>query len=145
MGGAWVNDSEGFSCHGKSAIMDMSWIEKPIEWVASAKRDLKAMPEEVQDDIGYALDLAQRGLQADYARRMKGDLSDVIEIRTQNDTHDSTFRAMYTTQIGDVVYVLDVFQKKSKSGIATPKPDLDRIRGRLKQAREHHARQQQPG
>jgi hypothetical protein len=52
--------------------MSDSRIEKPIEWVASAKRDLKAMPEEVQDDVGYALDLAQRGLQADYAERMKG-------------------------------------------------------------------------
>jgi phage-related protein len=97
------------------------------------------------DDIGYALDLAQRGLQADYAERMKGDLSDVVEIRTQNDARDSTFRGMYTTRIGDVVYVLDVFQKKSKSGVATPKPDLDRIRGRLKQAREHYARQQRSG
>jgi phage-related protein len=125
--------------------MSDSRAEKPIEWVASAKRDLKAMSEEVQDDIGYALDLAQRGLQADYAERMKGDLSDVVEIRTQNDARDSTFRGMYTTRIADVVYVLDVFQKKSKSGVATPKPDLDRIRGRLKQAREHYARQQRSG
>jgi len=41
-------------------------------WVASAESDLKAMPEEVQDDMSYASDLAQRGLQADYAERMKG-------------------------------------------------------------------------
>ena len=39
------------------------------------------MPEEVQDDLGYALDLAQHGLQADYAKPMKGDLRDVLEDR----------------------------------------------------------------
>jgi phage-related protein len=45
-------------------------------------------------------------------------------------------------KIGDVIYVLDAFQKKSKKGDETPKRDLDRIRDRLKQAREHHAQQQ---
>lgn len=96
------------------------------------------MPEEVQDDIGYALDLAQRGEQADYAVRMHDDLRDVIEIRAHNDRGDSTFRAAYTVELGDAVYVLHAFQKKSRSGIATPKGDLDLIRQRLKQAREHY-------
>ena len=116
--------------------------QKVIEWIASAKKDLKAMPEEVQDDLGYALDLAQHGLQADYAKPMKGDLRDVLEIVADNERGDSTFRAAYTAKIGDVIYVLDAFQKKSKKGAETPKRDLDRIRDRLKQAREHHAQQQ---
>ena len=42
---------------------------------------------------------------------------------------------MYTVKIDDDIYVLDFFQKKSKSGIATPQADLDRIEQRLKQAR----------
>jgi phage-related protein len=96
------------------------------------------MPEEVQDDIGYALDLAQHGEQADYAHRMRGHLRDVVEIRTHNERGDSTFRGAYTVELGDIVYVLHVFQKKSKSGIETPKHDLDLIRQRLKQAREHY-------
>lgn len=112
--------------------------QKPIAWVGSSKKDLKAMPGGVQDDIGYALDLAQHGEQADYARRMHGDLHDVIEIRAQNERGDSTFRGAYTTELGGIVYVLHVFQKKSKSGIETPKRDLDLIRQRLKQAREHY-------
>jgi phage-related protein len=99
------------------------------------------MPEEVQDDIGYALDLAQHGFQADYAKPMKGVLRDVVEIVADNERGDSTFRAAYTTKLGDVVYVLDAFQKKSKKDAETPKRDLDRISDRLKQAREHHAQQ----
>ena len=79
------------------------------------------MPEEVRDDIGYALDLAQHGKQADYAQRMHGDLRDVIEIRARNERGDSTFRGIYTAELGETVYVLHVFQKKSKSGIETPK------------------------
>jgi phage-related protein len=42
---------------------------------------------------------------------------------------------MYTVKIDDDIYVLDFFQKKSKSGKATPQADLDRIEQRLKQAR----------
>lgn len=93
--------------------------------------------------IGYALDLAQHGKQADYAERMKGDLHDVIEIRTQNERRDSAFRGVYTVELGDTVYVLHAFQKKSTRGIATPKRELDLIRQHLKQAREHYEQQKQ--
>lgn len=117
--------------------------QKPIAWVGSSKKELKSMPEEVQDDIGYALDLAQHGKQAGYAERMKGDLRDVIEIRTQNERGDSTFRGAYTIELGDTVYVLRAFQKRSTKGIATPKRELDLIRQRLKQAREHYEQQKQ--
>lgn len=110
--------------------------EKSIEWIASSYDDLVAMPEDVQDEIGYALDRAQFGKAAPSAKRMKGDLSDIMEITV--DDADRTFRGMYTTKFGDVVYVLDVFVKKSTKGIATPARDLDRVRGRYRQAREHY-------
>jgi phage-related protein len=50
--------------------------------------------------------------------------------------HDegNTYRTVYTVKFRKAVFVLHVFQKKSKSGIATPKPDLDIIRARLKVA-----------
>ncbi|MDB5071431.1 MAG: toxin RelE [Candidatus Eremiobacteraeota bacterium] len=116
--------------------------EKELVWISTSYKDLIAMPDEVQDAIGYALDLAQRGAQADYAQQMKGRLRDVIEVRSSDDTGNSTFRAAYTVTLGDIVYVLDAFQKKSKKGIETPKVDLDRIEGRLKQAKDHHEKQQ---
>ena len=50
------------------------------------------------------------------------------------DWRSNTYRAVYTVRFEERVYVLHVFQKKSKSGIATPKPDIDLIRDRLKVA-----------
>ena len=49
----------------------------------------------------------------------------------------STYRAVYTVKIAGAVYVLHCFQKKSTSGIATPKPDMDLVRERLKAALAH--------
>ncbi len=60
-----------------------------------------------------------------------------MEIVT-NDDHNREIRGAYTTKFGEVVYVLDVFVKKSKSGVQTPKRDEDRIRQRYKQAKEHY-------
>ena len=56
----------------------------------------------------------------------------VMEIIDRHDTN--TYRAVYTVQFADVVYVLHAFQKKSKSGIATPQKDIELIRRRLAEA-----------
>lgn len=96
------------------------------------------MPPEVRRTVGYALRVAQEGGCAQDASRMSGDLRDVFEITADDDTGRSTFRVFYTTAVGEAVYVLDAIQKKSKTGIATPRSDLNRIRNRLKSAREHH-------
>ncbi|MDR3214461.1 MAG: type II toxin-antitoxin system RelE/ParE family toxin [Azoarcus sp.] len=53
------------------------------------------------------------------------------------DDSGSTYRAVYTVRFQNAVYVLHCFQKKSTRGIATPKPDLDLIRERLKAAETH--------
>ncbi len=53
-----------------------------------------------------------------------------------------TYRAVYTAQLGDAIYVLHVFQKKSKRGIATPKQDIDLIRRRLAEAERDHKERQ---
>ena len=60
-----------------------------------------------------------------------------MEIVEDHDTN--TYRAVYTVKLADTVYVLHVFQKKSKSGIATPKKVLELIKARLQRAKEHHA------
>ncbi len=110
---------------------------KPVRWVGSSRDDLRAFPEEVQRRIGGALWDAQLGRKAPYAKPLKGfGGADVIEIADNFDRE--TFRAVYAVQFAGVVYVLHVFQKKSKSGIATPKPELDLIKQRLKRAREDY-------
>jgi phage-related protein len=114
---------------------------KEVVWIASARRDLKAMPAEVQRKVGHALKVVQGGETPDSAKRMKGNLRDVIEIRADANAGNASYRAVYTTRLGEIVYVLDVFQKKSKRGIATSGIDLERIAHRLKQACERYAEQ----
>src|SRR5262245_19714391 len=110
---------------------------KPLRWIASAKDDLKDMPTEVRRAVGYAIFAAQQGEKHDDAKVLKGfgDAA-VLEIIARHD--GDTFRAVYTVRFGKMVYVLHVFQKKSKSGIATPKKELELIRKRLKLAERDH-------
>jgi phage-related protein len=50
------------------------------------------------------------------------------------DHRGDTYRAVYTVRFATRIYVLHVFQKKSKRGIATPQKEMDLIRARLKWA-----------
>ena len=110
-------------------------VRKPIKWVSSAKRDLDAMPEDVKDVFGHAIDLAQAGGKHQDAKVMTGfGSAGVLEV--VEDHQSDTYRAVYTVKFAGWVYVLHCFQKKSKSGIATPKPDLDLINTRLKAAKQ---------
>jgi phage-related protein len=109
---------------------------KPLYWIGSAKKDLKTMPDEVQDTFGYALYLAQAGKKHEQAKPLKGfGSAGVLEVI--EDWHGNTYRAVYTVKFAGAVYVLYCFQKKSTQGIATPKPDMDMIRERLKVAETH--------
>jgi phage-related protein len=110
---------------------------KPLVWVGSAKDDLSAFPDPVKTDIGHALFVAQQGGKAPAAKPLKGyGGAGVLEVV---DDHDGdTYRAVYTVRFAERVYVLHAFQKKSKSGIETPKPDLAKIDARLKRAQQEH-------
>jgi len=110
-------------------------------FVGSSRRDLKAFPDEVRQEVGQALFEVQLGLHPKAAKPLKGFGSGVLEIR---DRHDGdAYRAVYTVRFDDAVYVLHAFQKKSASGIATPKRHLDLIRQRLHEAeRIHKARKE---
>jgi phage-related protein len=108
----------------------------------SSLKDLRGMPDGVKVQIGRALGKAQAGNSASYARRMAGNLRDVVEIVADDVT--GTYRAMYTTVIGEAVYVLHVFQKKSKHGLSTPLKDLGLIAQRLRAARERALRRPNP-
>ena len=106
---------------------------KPLKWVGSAKRDLDGMPEDVKDVFGHAIDLAQAGGKHQDAKPLSGfGSAGVLEV--VEDFRGDTFRAVYTVKFGGWVYVLHCFQKKSKTGIKTPKEDLDTIKARLKAA-----------
>ena len=92
-----------------------------------------ALPADVRRFFGYALSLAQAGDQHDAAKMVKGfDGAGVLEI-VEHD-RGGTYCAVYTVKFEEAVFVLHCFQKKRKSGIATPKEDLAIICARLKVA-----------
>lgn len=95
-----------------------------------------AFPKDVQVEMGNALGVAQFGGKHPSAKPLTGLGSGLFEV--VEDYDGNTFRAAYTVQFKDVIYVLHAFQKKAKRGIATPKPDLDLIKQRLKAAKEHY-------
>jgi phage-related protein len=107
--------------------------EKPLHWIGSSKKDLDDLPEEVRYHMGIALGIAQFGKKSQYAKPWKGDGPGIFEVVT--DYRSDTFRAVYTVRFGDVVYVLHVFQKKSKRGIKTPREHQDLVAQRLQAAR----------
>lgn len=109
---------------------------KTLYWVASSKKDLQLLPDNVQDVFGYALHLAQAGGKHTQTKPLKG-FSGAGVLEVTEDFFGDTYRAVYTVKFGEAVYVLHVFQKKSSTGIAMPKPDMDKIRERLKAAESH--------
>src|SRR5271165_896921 len=106
---------------------------KDLTWLADSRSNVKSFPAGVQDDIGYALYAAQLGEVSVKAKPLHSLGGQVMEIAT----HDArgAYRAVYTVSIGESIYVIHAFQKKSKTGIATPKPEIELIRQRLKQLR----------
>ena len=106
---------------------------RTLRWVGSAKKDLLAMQDEVQQVFGFALFQAQVGLLHPDAKPLKGfGSAGILEI--VENWRGNAYRAVYTVRFAQTVYVLHCFQKKSKQGIETPKPEMDLIRERLKEA-----------
>lgn len=111
---------------------------KPLEFVGAARKDLQSLPPLVRQVFGRALYLAQLGGKPDSAKPLKSYRgAGVLEIVEDYDT--DAYRAVYTVRFAGAVYVLHVFQKKSRAGIATPARDLALVQSRLKKAEEMYA------
>jgi phage-related protein len=106
---------------------------KRVVWVGSSRKDLRALPGAVQDHVGYALNLAHRGGRHRDAKTLKG-YSGAGVVESSGTTAAIPSGRVYTVQLAGTVYVLHVFQKKSKKGRATPKVDLKLIEQRLREA-----------
>ena len=111
-------------------------VSRPVEWIGSSRVDLKTFPEAVRAVFGYAIYQAQAGLKHRDAKPLRGLGGNVLEVVSRYD--GGTFRAVYTVRFKAAVYVLHAFQKKAKRGVATPKPEIDLIRRRLKAAKRHY-------
>ena len=107
----------------------------PVIWVGSSRKDLREFPDPVQDYMGYALYVAQRGGKHRDAKPLSGfGGAGIVEI--VKDHRGDTFRAVYTVRFAGMVYVLHAFQKKSKTGRETPRRDLELIKQRLREAEQ---------
>jgi phage-related protein len=107
---------------------------RPIAWLKGAKRDFEDFPAEVRIDAETALTIAARGGKADTAKPFKGVDGGVFEIALKH--RGNAYRVIYAVQIGIDIWVIEAFQKKSKSGIKTPQVDVDRIKERVKRLKE---------
>jgi len=113
--------------------------ENPIQprkltWLVDSLDRLTGFPPAVRHKLGFALYQAQIGQQHESAKILRGFAETVWQVRA--DDPGGTYRAVYVAQFGEAIYVLHAFQKKSTSGIATPRRDLDLIRQRLQLARK---------
>ena len=113
---------------------------KPVIWMGDSLDVLRHFPAQVQDEIGYAVYLAQVGGKHVAAKPLKGLGSGVLEVLS--DHRGDTFRAVYTVRFARMLYVLHAFQKKSTKGIATPARELDLVKARLKLAEDLHRKQE---
>jgi phage-related protein len=120
-------------------IATLPTARRPVEFIASAKRDLAALPDAVKAVFGFAIFQAELGEKHPDAKPLKGfGGGGVLEVV---DDHDgNAYRAIYTVKFEGVVYVLHAFQKKSKKGVKTDKRDIDLIKSRLKIAEQHYAK-----
>lgn len=106
---------------------------KLTHFVGSSLADLRKFPADVRQEVGFALEQAQQGEKSLHATPLVGFKgAGVLEIVSNSD--GNTYRAVYTVRLSEAVFVLHCFQKKSKSGIATPAKDMDLVRSRLKDA-----------
>jgi phage-related protein len=108
---------------------------KLLSWIGSSKKDLKKLPRDVQKDIGAALLTVQWGDKPENAKPFKG-FGDAQVLEIIEEDQAGTYRAVYTVRLEDAIYVLHVFNKKSKSGIATPKKEMELVESRLRMAYE---------
>jgi phage-related protein len=107
---------------------------RPISWLKAARKDFERFPEGAQLEMARALTVVAEGGFPDVAKPLKGFGSGIFELALK--FRSDAYRVVYAVQVGDDIWVLHAFQKKSKSGIKTPKSETDLIAERLKRLKE---------
>ena len=107
---------------------------RPVSWIKAARKDFEEFPDDVQEDMLNALTIAAEGGKSDNAKPFKGIDGGVFEIAIRY--RGDAFRAVYAVKIGEDIWVIHAFQKKSKKGIKTPQEEVDLVRERLKRLQE---------
>jgi phage-related protein len=107
---------------------------RPISWLKGGRKDFEDFPQGAQLEMARALTILAEGRMPEIAKPLTGLGSGVMELALKH--RGDAFRVVYALQIDDDIWVVHAFQKKSKTGIKTPKQEIDLIRDRLKRLRE---------
>ena len=107
---------------------------RPISWLKGARKDFEEFPQGAQIELARALTILAEGQMPEIAKPLTGFGSGVMELALKH--RGDAFRVVYALQIDEDIWVVHAFQKKSKSGIKTPKQEIDLIDQRLKRLRE---------
>jgi phage-related protein len=115
-------------------MMVVARTTRSINWIRAARKDFEAFPRRAQDDLLDGLTAVADGGHPSIAKPLLGLGSGVMELALRH--RGDAFRVVYALQIGADVWVVHAFQKKSKSGIATPRREVELIEERLKRLKE---------
>jgi phage-related protein len=107
---------------------------RPVSWIKAARKEFEEFPEGAQSICLVALTIVAEGGKPDIAKPLHGMGSGVFEIALR--FRGDAFRVVYAVQLGPDIWVVHAFQKKSRSGIRTPKQVMDLVRDRLRRLRE---------
>jgi len=112
----------------------MTRTTRPISWVSPARKEFEKFPEGARAICLAALTVAAEGGKADMVKPMKGLGSGVFEVALPH--RGNAFRVVYAVQLGDDIWVVHAFQKKSTQGIKTPKREIDLVKDRIRRLKE---------
>ena len=114
--------------------MPMTRKTRPISWIKAALKKFARFPSDAQTICMTALTIAAENGKADIAKPFKGVGSGVFEIALP--LRGNAFRVVYAVQMGDEIWVIHAFQKKSTQGIKTPLHEVELIESRLKKLKD---------
>ena len=109
---------------------------RPVSWIKAARKTFEKFPEGARERVLQALEVAAAGSTAGITKPMTGLGAGVYEVALP--FSGDAYRAVYTVQFRDQVWVVHAFQKKSKTGTKTPQAEIDVIRERIKRLVEHY-------
>jgi phage-related protein len=107
---------------------------RPISWLTPARKAFDKFPDGARQIMLDALSVAAEGGKADIAKPVKGLGSGIFEVALPY--RGDAFRVVYAVQLGEEMWVVHAFQKKSTKGIKTPKHEIDLVKERLKRLKE---------
>jgi phage-related protein len=108
--------------------------DRNVSWIKRARKDFDTFPLDARQTAARALTQIADGFTPDIAKPLQGLGSGVWELVLKE--RGDAYRVVYGLQFGDDIWVVHAFQKKSKTGIATPKHEIDVVRERIKCLKE---------